>query len=135
MPAEDAIKTTVDELLKVLSARNILGEPIEMEDKVILPVTKMGMGFGAGAGQSTQDKPSSGGGAGGAVGVLPMAVVIVFKGISGPDGVKVIPLTAPNPMADSIAELTTVVLGKLTGKKEGTEKKRPSGHTSQINIE
>jgi len=135
MPAEDAIKTTVDELLKVLSARNILGEPIEMEDKVILPVTKMGMGFGAGAGQSTQDNPSSGGGAGGAVGVYPMAVVIIFKGISGPDGVKVIPLTTPNAMAESVAELASAVLGKLTGKKEGTEKKRPAGHIAQINVE
>lgn len=135
MPAEDAIRTTVDELLKVLSARNIVGEPIEMEDKVIMPVTKMGMGFGAGAGQGTPESRASGGGAGGAVGVYPVAVVIIFKGVSGPEGVKVIPLTTPNAVAESVAELTSTVIGKFTGKKESGEKKHPAGHTAQINVE
>jgi uncharacterized spore protein YtfJ len=44
----DAIRATVDELLKVLSARNIIGEPMDLEDKIIIPITKMGMGFGTG---------------------------------------------------------------------------------------
>ena len=32
MAAEENIKTTIDELQKVLSANNIIGQPIEMED-------------------------------------------------------------------------------------------------------
>jgi len=94
MAAEDAIKATVDELLKALSARNIIGEPIEMEDKIIIPITKMGMGFGTGIGRGSEDLGNRGvtGGAGGGVGVFPVAVVIVFKGIAGSEGVKVVPL-------------------------------------------
>ena len=51
MPGVDAIKAALDELIEALSARSIIGEPIEMEDKVIIPITKMGMGFGTDIGQ------------------------------------------------------------------------------------
>ena len=60
MTVEDTIKTTIDELQKVLSAKNIIGEPIEMEDKIVLPITKMGMGFGTGSSQSGNNKMQKG---------------------------------------------------------------------------
>ena len=125
MSAEDAIKTTVDELLKVISARNIIGEPIEMEDKVVLPITKMGMGFGTGIGPGSEEKCIGGiaGGAGGGVGVNPIALVIIFKGISGPEGVKVVPLTTTSAVSESVSEIATSVLGRLTGRKEEGETK------------
>ena len=125
MATEDAIRITIDELLKVLSARNIIGEPIEMDDKIILPITKMGMGFGTGMSPGREDKGGGGsaGGAGGGVGVKPIAVVIIFKGIPGPYGVKVVPLTTPSAMAESLAEITSAVMGRLKGRREG-EKKR-----------
>jgi len=87
MAEEETIKATVDELLKVLSAKNIMGEPIETEDKIIIPITKMGMGFGTTVGSKEGDKKAPAGGAGGGAGVLPVAVVIVFKGIPGSEGV------------------------------------------------
>ncbi|MBV1767922.1 MAG: sporulation protein, partial [Methanobacterium sp.] len=48
---EDPIKTTVEELRKLLEINNFVGEPIETEDKMLIPVMKMGMGFGAGMGK------------------------------------------------------------------------------------
>ena len=89
MTSTDAIRATVDELLKLLSARNIIGEPMDLEDKIIIPITKMGMGFGTGQepGESEAIKVKAGGG----VGVIPIAIVVVFKGIPGEDGVRVIP--------------------------------------------
>jgi len=135
MAAEDAIKATVDELLKALSAKNIIGEPIEMEDKIIIPITKMGMGFGTGIGHGSDDASKGGvaGGAGGGVGVFPVAVVIVFKGVSGSDGVRVIPLSAPSPLAEPITNIAHLFMDKLMGKKEGREKK--PGHIATIDVE
>ncbi len=122
MAGEDVIKATVDELLKALSAKNIMGEPIEMEDKIIIPITKMGMGFGTGIGQgkeeSHQGRMSSG--AGGGVGVFPVAVVLVFKGITGPGGVKIHPLTAQSSITEPVTSIAQILLDKLGGGKEGT---------------
>jgi uncharacterized spore protein YtfJ len=140
MATEDAVKATVDELLKALSARNIMGDPIEMEDKVILPITKMGMGFGTGMSSGVDNKnagtTSGGSGAGGGVGVFPVAVVVLFKGIQGPEGVKVVPLSAPNAISESIGEIASTVINRITGHKDGGgEKKHSTAHSTSIEIE
>ncbi len=109
---------------------------MEMEDKLIIPVTKMGMGFGAGVGNQNEGKGVLGGagGSGGGAGVQPVAVVVIFKGVPGPDGVKVIPLETPSAMAESLSQLTSAVMQKITGHKEGEERKTSSGHATPIEI-
>ena len=42
------IKTTVEELRKLINVDNVIGSPIETEDKILIPVMRMGVGFGAG---------------------------------------------------------------------------------------
>ncbi len=135
MAAEDAIKATIDELLKALSARNIIGEPIEMEDKIIIPITKMGMGFGTGVGQGGVDASKSGvaSAAGGGVGVFPVAVVIVFKSVVGSEGVKVVPLAAPSPLTEPVSNIARILVDRLVSRKESGEKK--SGNLGSIRVE
>ncbi|MDD1749984.1 MAG: hypothetical protein LUO89_08920, partial [Methanothrix sp.] len=110
MTGVDAIKVTVDELIKALSARNIISEPIEMEDKIIIPIAKIGMGFGTGQGHEEAGGGGRAGGAGGGVGIFPVAVVIVFKGIAGTDGVKVIPLSGKSTIAEPVTSLADTIL-------------------------
>ena len=43
----EPIKTTVEELRKLVNIQNFIGEPIEVEDKVIIPVSKVGVAKGA----------------------------------------------------------------------------------------
>jgi uncharacterized spore protein YtfJ len=135
MAAEDAIKATIDELLKALSAKNIIGEPIEMEDKIIIPITKMGMGFGTGVGQGGDDarKGEVASAAGGGVGVFPVAVVIVFKNVVGSEGVKVVPLAAPSPLTEPVSNIARILVDRLVSRKESGEKK--SGNTGAIRVE
>ncbi|MCL4437372.1 MAG: sporulation protein [Thaumarchaeota archaeon] len=126
---EEQIRTTVEELLKVLSTNNVIGERIELEDKTLIPVTRIGMGFGAGTGEGTGTKGEGGkgGGAGGGAGVEPVGLIVVFKGVRGPDGVKVLPLSVPGPLAKTVGELTSAVVEKLREKKgreeEGEEER------------
>ncbi len=135
MAAEDAIRTTVDELLKALSANNIIGEPIETEDKMLIPITKMGMGFGTGIGRVAGEMKEGeiAGGAGGGVGVFPVAVIVIFKGITGPEGVKLISLATPSALTESMAYIADTVMERLINRREGGEK-RPK-HTTAIDIE
>ena len=119
MSIEGQVRTTVDELLKVVAIRNVIGEPIESEDKMIIPVTKLGVGFGTGTGLGKGNGgEGSGGGAGGGVGVSPMAVIVVLKGVKGAEGVKVLPLTAPSPLPKALGEIATTVMEGMRARRE-----------------
>ena len=117
MPGVDAIKATLDELFEALSAQ-LIGGPIELEDKIIIPITKMGMGFGTNIGRTGPDVSKKGlerCKAGGGVGLFPVAVVIVFKGIFGPEGVKVVTLSPPG---ESLSDIAHVFMERIIGHRE-----------------
>ena len=70
------IKTTVEELRKLINVDNVIGTPIETEDKVLIPVIKMGVGFGAGEsllGNEGTDVMGAG------AGVEPISMVMIPK--------------------------------------------------------
>ena len=127
----DPIKTTVEEIRKVLNIENVVGEIIETEDKVIIPVTKMGMAFGAGMGEGKGSEnmgSGTGAGAGGAAGIEPIAMVVVHKGVKGPEGVKVMSLKAPDPLTRAIGEISNAAVeimgqGSKMMKEKGQKKK------------
>ncbi|AAB85132.1 MULTISPECIES: GerW family sporulation protein [Methanothermobacter] len=96
MKIEEPIKTTVEELRKLLDVKNLVGEAIESEDKILIPLMKMGVGFGAGMGEGRASTSDTGAGSGAAAGagVEPVAVIVLLKGVEGPGGVRVIDLTS-----------------------------------------
>jgi len=125
----DPIKTTVEEIRKVLNIENVIGEPIETDEFLMLPVTRMGMGFGAGMGEGKRDDMGAGGaGAGGAAGIEPIAMVVVHKGVKGPEGVKVLSLKAPDPLTRAIGEISNAAVEIMSQgskmMKEKDEKKK-----------
>jgi uncharacterized spore protein YtfJ len=135
MDIKDPIETTVEEIRKVLNIENVIGEVIESEDKVMIPVTKFGMAFGAGMGEGTGPTGQSGGkgaGSGGAAGIEPIAMVVVFKGVSGPEGVKVLSLKGADPIARAISEVgTSVVEIMREGRKMGKFKSKEAKETEE----
>ena len=107
----DPIKTTVEEIRKILNVENV-GKTIETDELLMFPVTKMGMGFGAGMaeGKGMENMEGGGAGAGGAAGIEPVAVVVVLKGVSGPEGVKVMSLKNPDHLSRAISEISNAVV-------------------------
>jgi len=138
MAVEDTTKATIQELQKVLSANNIIGAPVEMEDKIIVPITKMGMGFGTGSSHGS-DKNIGGtsGGAGGGVGVFPVAVVIVLKGVSGHEGVRVVPIGigTPNPLSESLCEMASAIMSREPGSPGPKGKSEFWGEMASATVE
>jgi uncharacterized spore protein YtfJ len=117
MPGVDAINATLDELFEALSSQ-LICEPIELEDKIIIPITKMGLGLCTDIGRTGPhvipeglDRCKAGGG----VGIFPVAVVIVFKGILGPEGVKVVSLSPPG---ESLSDIAHVLMENIMGQRE-----------------
>lgn len=102
----EMVKTTIDELLKVLATDNVIGETMEVEDKVIIPITKIGLMFGTGAGKGGMTgQKGSGAGAGGGAGIEPVSVIVAFKDIKGPEGVQVLSVRGMGPVAKIITDV------------------------------
>lgn len=118
---EDVLKASTGYLKDFISASNVIGEPIEVEDKVMMPVAGFGFGYGGGGGKGDGDK-GSGTGVGGGGGVKPMALIIVYKGVKGPDGVQVLSLKKPSPIVEAISESIPHIIEAIKMKK--TEKKK-----------
>ena len=71
---EKLLKSTVEELNRLLNAKNVLGDPIERDGSTVIPIVSYGFGFGAGGGDSK--KTGSGGGTGGGGGIKPLGAII-----------------------------------------------------------
>jgi len=123
---EGLVKTTLGEIEKVLSTKTVVGEPITIEGKTIVPLISVGFGFGAGGGTgkggeaSRQQGEGTGGGSGGGAGIKPVAVII----ISGED-VRVEPIVggvagALEKVGESIPRMVEKVIDRRQErKKEG----------------
>jgi len=107
----DILKTITEEMQKALSARTCVGDPVTVEGKTVIPLMSVGMGFGAGSSSGKADNP---GGGGGALGMKPVAVIIIDQ-----QGVRVEKLKeAQHTLIEHVAEAVPKLLEGLTHKKE-----------------
>ena len=102
---EAPIKSTVEELRKLIHISNYVGEPIESEDKILIPVTKAAIGFGIGEQKAGQQITATGAG----VSVEPVTMVVVSKGNSGADGIRTINLSKGNSTNKTLNELGLIL--------------------------
>lgn len=72
---ETLLKGTVEELDRLLNAKNVLGDPIEKGNATVIPIVSYGFGFGAGGGADAKSGNGSGTGAGG--GIKPLGAIII----------------------------------------------------------
>jgi uncharacterized spore protein YtfJ len=97
--------TTVQELERILCSKSVVGEPIQIDGKTIIPLVSVGVGFGVGGGESGAG-PKAGAGQGlgtaGGGGVRPVAVLVVDQA-----GVRVESITAAASVIAKIAEGVT----------------------------
>lgn len=90
----EILHSVVGELKQMAQSESIVGDPITVGDKTVIPVVKMTVGFGAGGGQGeSSDKKGSGfgGGGGGGVSIEPAAFIIMDK-----DGISLLPAKKGN---------------------------------------
>jgi uncharacterized spore protein YtfJ len=71
---ERLLKGTVEELDRLLNAKNVLGDPIERDGATVIPIVSYGFGFGAGG--SSGGKAAAGSGTGGGGGIKPLGAII-----------------------------------------------------------
>lgn len=117
---EKLVRTTVEEIEKMLSTKTVVGEPMTIEGATLIPLIGVGFFFGAaggsGKGETKAKGEGSGGGTGGAGGVKPVAVLVIDK-----QGVRVEPIKGSLALAvEKIGEALPRMMGKQPEqKKEG----------------
>ena len=124
------VKTTVDELLKAVSTKNVISEPFQVNDRIILTITKIGLGFGTGKGENRTGQGPAGAGEGvaGVVGVSPVAIVIIDKSVPGHNGVEVKSLSPPSGIGRAIGDIASSV---IQGMSESRSKKQEQHEHSE----
>jgi len=117
---EGLVKTTLQEIEKVLTTRTVVGEPITIEGRTLIPLISIGFAFGAGGGsgkgEAKQKGEGEGGGTGGGAWVRPKAVVIIDK-----DGIRVEPIrgglsTAIEKLGETIPRMMEKCMETCAGK-------------------
>lgn len=118
------IKNMLEEFRKTISVETVIGKPIEIEDKILIPIVGIGFGAGGGGGKG-KEKEGEGYGVGGGGGIRPVALVAVFKGIPGPEGLKVLSLKPSGTLEKIVGEALPMVMEKveeMRGGKKAEEK-------------
>lgn len=114
---DNMVKTTVEEIDKMLSARTVLGQPVTVEGATLIPVISVGFWFGAGGGATKEEAKRGGGGmggTGGAAGMKPIAMVIIDK-----EGVRIEPIKGGLASAvEKLGEMIPRMMEKMRERRK-----------------
>ena len=100
------IKTTVEELRKLICVDNVIGTPIETEDKIMIPVMRMGFGFGASENIMGKEGNDA---AGAGAGVEPVKMVLIPKKGNDAEGVRVLDLSKGSEANKALSDIGLIV--------------------------
>jgi uncharacterized spore protein YtfJ len=128
MSFSDDVKTVISEMQNALSVKTAIGEPIDIDDKILIPIVKVGMGFGVGSGRS-KGQEGQGGGAGGGGTVTPVAFISIFKGVKGPEGVKILPVKEVGGLSKIVESMPEVMQKVMKMQKSGKGTEEESGES------
>ena len=124
MSSEQMLNETACQLKEFLASKNVMGEPTDFDEKVVIPIARFGFGFGSGG---VQAKDGSGVGAGGGGGIDPVALIILHKDVKGPDGVQVMSLRKESAIAQVISSLSETLVPQVIEAIKSMNQNRTQG--------
>lgn len=125
--SESYLKILAEELSNAISTKTVIGDPIVMDDKVLIPVTKLGFALGSGSGKGTgREAGGEGLAGGGGGGIEPIALIAVYKNIPGPEGVQVLPLKTPSRMPEVIEKAIESIVALQEKKIQSEKEEEPA---------
>lgn len=98
MAFEKFIESMLDKLKVALRSETIVGNPIKVDDKTIIPITKVTFGFGIG-GEETEKRDSFGGGSGAGATIEPIGFLVVMR-----DRVDMVPVKEKDTLFDKLID-------------------------------
>ncbi|MBI3661287.1 sporulation protein [Candidatus Acetothermia bacterium] len=129
---QELLKTLVDELRDLAQVKTIIGEPMALAGKTIIPVTRIMVGFGGGSGEgkasaSNGDAPSGGGGGGGGgVKIEPADFTVLAD-----DKISIMAVPGKKGVLDTLIEAAPELLGKISEMRSKQSEKPSEGKESK----
>ncbi len=123
MKVDEILKTVTEEIANMISTKTVIGEPITLEGKTIIPITKVSFGFGSGGGEGkgkTGEEGFGGGGGGGGV-IEPVAFLVVSM-----EDVKLYSVKEKG-IISQLAEVIPEIMEKCKCREEEGQKEEKSG--------
>ncbi|MCX6829570.1 MAG: spore germination protein GerW family protein [candidate division Zixibacteria bacterium] len=122
----EILQNIVGELRQMARSQSVVGEPITLGNKIIVPLVKISVGFGAGGAQSEKQPEGTnfGGGGGGGAKIEPAAFIII-------DGDKVSLMAAKPGKYDSLIEAVPALVGKLIDMRSSAKEKKEEESTGE----
>ena len=115
------LQDTISKIREMMSVNDVVGDPIQVGDVTIIPISKVSVGFGGGGADNAKaaNKDAFGGGMGGGVKVQPICFMVVKDG-----NVRMMPVPVPaNSTADRILEMVPDTLDKISAFIDSKTKK------------
>ena len=129
----EILKGVVSELKEMARSESIVGDPITVGDKTVIPIVKLSVGFGAGGGQGEDEKKRAGfgGGGGGGASIEPAAFIIMDK-----EGIKLLPAKKGSwegliDAIPGIAKKITKLKDKFTSDKDTSDSDSKSAKSDE----
>jgi uncharacterized spore protein YtfJ len=115
MSLSEVIKTALDQMQYIAKTETVIGEPINVGNVTLIPVSRVSIGFAAG-GAGKDDKCASGAGTGGGISITPVAFLSVSD-----DRVQIHPVTPSDPFLSKLFSMAPDALKKVSQffKKDG----------------
>ena len=126
------IKTTVEELKKLINVDNVIGEPIETDDKILIPVIRVGFGFGAGENILGNENT---GAVGAGAGVEPISMVLIPKKGNDTEGVRVLDLSKGSDANKSLSDLGLMITDLVKNYMDSRESDKDYDESEYIEPE
>ncbi|HDS09132.1 MAG TPA: sporulation protein [Firmicutes bacterium] len=76
MNINETIKEILGQMKDIAATNTVVGEPVKMENKVIIPITQVSLGFGVGGHETKKDSDSFMGGSGGGISIQPVGFIV-----------------------------------------------------------
>ena len=114
---QELLQSIISELKQIAVTETIVGEPVTLADKMVVPVSRIMVGFGVGGGEGSSEKQGEGfgGGGGGGARVEPVGFIVI-------DGDKVSFLPTKPGRFEGLIEAIPDVFNKFKGLKKGKGK-------------
>ena len=126
MDVAEAAKVVLEQIKETVRSETVIGTPVQAEDSVIIPVSRVTFGFGAGGGENNDPGKGSGMGTGGGASIEPVAFVVVSKGKAQllPLKSREATLTRIIDLVPSLLELFKEMMSKDKEKDKEKEKEK-----------
>lgn len=126
MDISNLVKALMEQIKETVRSETVVGEPVQAEESVIIPVSKVSFGFGVGGGSKEDAEKGSGIGTGCGATIEPVAFVVVSKGKAQllPLKSREATLTRIIDLVPSLLELVKDFKSKDQGKDEENDEEK-----------